>query len=333
VRVNRDFLGWGLFLILLGAIPLAVRQGLIDADAVRGVWQLWPLILIGIGIGLVLRRTPAEFLGGLLVAGTFGLLAGSLLAVGFAGFAGFPFVGGGCNIPGGGQGTAFAARSGDLTRDATVTLELNCGELTAIARDGDRWTLEGSDSEGQGPMIQQGPDRLRISSREADGFWFGGGAADEWRLVLPTNPGLDLDVSLNAGSARLDLPGTRLDRVDVQVNAGEVRLLAGGAAEMRQLNASVNAGSLSIDLPGQDVTGSVSANAGSIELCVPPGVGLRFRTEDNITASYNFGERGLLRTGNTWESPDFDSATWRIELSASANAGSVTLNPEGGCGE
>ena len=36
-------------------------------------------------------------------------------------------------------------------------------------------------------------------------------------------------------------------------------------------------------------------NAGSIALCLPDGVGLRIQAEDNVTASNNFGARGLVR--------------------------------------
>ena len=47
------------------------------------------------------------------------------------------------------------------------------------------------------------------------------------------------------------------------------------------------------------MTGSLEANAGSIEFCTPPGAGLRVSTNDNPTAANNFGDRGLIRTGST----------------------------------
>jgi hypothetical protein len=61
-------------------------------------------------------------------------------------------------------------------------------------------------------------------------------------------------------------------------------------------------------------------------------VGLRFRGSDNPLSSNNFGDRGLEQSGHTWTSPGFDAATARIDLAISANAGSITLNPEDGCG-
>ena len=88
MHLNRGLLSWGLFLILAGLVPLAERAGLISADQILGWWNLWPLILIGIGVGLVLSRTSFEVIGSLIVAGTFGLMLGAFLAVGIGGFSG-----------------------------------------------------------------------------------------------------------------------------------------------------------------------------------------------------------------------------------------------------
>ena len=43
----------------------------------RDLGQLWPLILVGIGLGLILRWTPFAWFGGALVAATFGIIFGA----------------------------------------------------------------------------------------------------------------------------------------------------------------------------------------------------------------------------------------------------------------
>ena len=73
MRINRSFLNWGVFLIALGGIPLAVDQGWLESDIASDLGQLWPLILVGIGLGLILRWTPLSWFGGALVAATFGI--------------------------------------------------------------------------------------------------------------------------------------------------------------------------------------------------------------------------------------------------------------------
>ncbi len=77
MRINRSLLNWGVFLIALGGIPLAVDQGWIEADIARDLGQLWPLILVGIGLGLILRWTAFAWFGGALVAATFGTIFGA----------------------------------------------------------------------------------------------------------------------------------------------------------------------------------------------------------------------------------------------------------------
>jgi hypothetical protein len=60
VRIDRRLLGWGLFLIIVGAIPLLVRGGYLDEALIDDWPSLWPLLLIGWG-SLVLRRTPGRY--------------------------------------------------------------------------------------------------------------------------------------------------------------------------------------------------------------------------------------------------------------------------------
>ena len=82
MHIRRGYLGWGVFLILAGAVPLAVRAGYLTDDQIGRLWTLWPLILIGIGVGLILSRTRFDFIGGIIVAATLGLMAGGLLSSG-----------------------------------------------------------------------------------------------------------------------------------------------------------------------------------------------------------------------------------------------------------
>ena len=68
MRIDRNLLNWGVFFIALGGIPLAVDQAWLEPGVARDLGQLWPLILVGIGLGLMLRWTPLAWFGGALVA-------------------------------------------------------------------------------------------------------------------------------------------------------------------------------------------------------------------------------------------------------------------------
>jgi hypothetical protein len=92
---------------------------------------------------------------------------------------------------------------------------------------------------------------------------------------------------------------------------------------------TLNAGDGRIVLPSGSLRGDITVNAGSIRICSSPAVGLQFRTNDNLTASFDLP--GLTRDGNTWTSANYGSAETRIDLSLTANAGSISLNPAAGC--
>jgi hypothetical protein len=326
VRIHRDLAGWGVFFIVAGAVPLAVQSGLIAPDVLDRWWTFWPLILVGIGLGLVFTRTPLEILGGLLVSGTLGLLVAGVLTGGFGRIGDLPS--GVCG-PGGG-GTAFAPQTGALGANAEVSLELDCGTVDIGPTDAPDWRIEGFDDAGRGPLVKADGETLDIAPAEGSLGRFLGDR-DRWIVRLPTAALLDLRMDINAGSVTADLDGARLGVVEVQLNAGQAAIDLRDVAEIDGIDIGINAGTVGLVLPTVSMTGYIEANAGSIRLCAPEGVALRLHAEDSVLSSQDFAAAGLVQVGDTWETPGYDTAVTRIELQTSANAGSFRLDPEEGC--
>lgn len=326
MRINRGFLGWGVFLILVGAVPLAVRGGYITEDQIPDVVSLWPLILIGIGIGILFARTRYALVGGLLIAATFGLMAGGLLA------GGVEEISLGACGPGGAT-AAFPAHEGALTgASASVDLDLTCGSVSVGVQPGNAWRVEGQDREGMGPTVDADDDSLRVRSQDGDGGFLDTlNDREAWRVRLPGSVLLDVHMRLNAGSSTLDLGTAAIEALDLDLKAGSVTLNLGSVRELGDLRIGLNAGSLELTLPNRSLSGSIEANAGAVALCVPPGIALRLQTSESVVASYDFEDQGLVEQGATWETPGFDAAAVQIELDTKANAGSFSLNPEDGC--
>lgn len=325
MRIDQRFLGWGVFFIVLGSVPLAVRGGLLGADAAGTLWRLWPLFLVGSGIGLLLRDRRASVVGGLIVSITFGLIGGGFLAGGWGDLGAIAC--GDASASG-----AQAVRSGGLDPVARVTLDLRCGDLNARMSDAAGWTLASSGGDAP-PDVSTSSSDLRIRSAGSRVIVFPGtgGPREIWNVGLAKVSTIDLTTTLNAGSGRLDLRGGHFGTMSTTVNAGDMRIDLDGAAVAR-FDLRLNAGDTRIVLPASSLTGNVTVNAGSIRLCAPAGVGLRFTTNDsNITSSFDFDGAGLVKSGSTWTSPGFDSASVKIDLSTTANAGSVALNPADGC--
>jgi hypothetical protein len=324
MHVNRGLLSWGVFLILAGLVPLAERAGLISSDQIAGWWNLWPLIVIGIGVGLVLSRTSFAVLGSLIVAGTFGLMLGAFLAVGINGFTG--------GVCGDERGTSsFAEQTGTFDGPAEVSVEFNCGELDISGAAGTSWTFGGTGDAAHAPIVEADADSLRIRAAERSFVPFAS-SGEGWQVALPDGVALGLRVQLNAGRASVAPGAGELRDVRLQVNAGAIVADLSEATAIDSIDVQTNAGSASVTLPATSMDGRVQVNAGSIELCTPPEAGLRIRTGGGLGGN-NFGDAGLEQSGDTWESPGYADTSAQIDLDAEANLGSITLNPDDGCDE
>jgi hypothetical protein len=324
VHIDRRLLGWGAFLIIVGAIPLLVRGGYLDPDLVDEWPSLWPLLLIGWGLGLVLRRTPGELLGSAISVVVLGVMVGGLISGGFGGFPAF----GACD--GSSGGTPFGNRSGTLEADGQVGIEFNCGTLTVSATDGSDWSLTGSSPDGNPPEVDATFGRVEI--RPGDRDRFGGFFEDPstWMVALPNEPTLDLGITLNAGDGNVDLAGAHLDRLSLTVNAGSIDFELDQVASLSSIGVTVNAGSAAFDLPAGVDAASMTMNAGSVEVCVPTGTPVRVSWSGAL-ASNNFDGAGLDKIDDGhWQTPGF-SGSGGLDLSVSANAGSFSIDFGGSC--
>ncbi len=326
MHIRRGYLGWGVFLVLTGAVPLAVRSGYLTDDQIGRLWTLWPLILVGVGVGLILNRTRLDFLGGLIVAATLGLMAGGLLSSGIG-----TLTTGACGQDSGTE--SFPARDGTFAGDgSSVDVQINCGDVTIGVGAGNGWRVEGSDAKGVGPTIDATETSLRIRPTEHNGtsFW-ALGQRDTWQVTLPNAVPVEVDLQLNAGQTTVGLAGAQVQGFRLDLNAGSATVDLTSVEGIGGFDVTLNAGSVGVTLPNTSMTGSIVANAGAVRLCAPAGAGLRLRTGDSIIASYDYGGHDLIQDSSIWTTPGFDSAPVQIDLETKANAGSFALDPEDGC--
>lgn len=307
--------------VSLAAAGIVMLVGLGDTAATEAIIQgvrLWPLAIVAVGVGLLVRRTRFAVAGTLAAATLAGLVVGGAVVAA-------PNLDTFCADR---QASASPTQTGTLTGPATIDLMLACGEFEVTAIDGSAWELRTLDLGARSAIVSEAGDSLSIRS-DVDG-WRGdlGPNGDAWQLALPRDVALDLVAEMNAGRGTFDLAGATLGSVTVQVNAGDARLDLGGAT-VTSLDVEVNAGAATVLLPsGSDLVGRLQVAAGAIEICAPADLGLR------VHGDAEFGDttfNGLLRVGDAWETPNLGTATRVTELDVSAQAGSVVVNPAGGC--
>jgi hypothetical protein len=317
MRIDGGRLNWGVFLIVLGAVPLAYHLGLVDAGTIRGLWRLWPLVLVGIGLGLVLSRTPAFFMGGLVVAACLGLVFGSLFAVA-------PSFGCGSDREPGRAST----HSGSFEGISRVELTLPCG-IAAIGRSSDTdWHVTTARAGGSDARVSgSGP---RLSVRVGNEDWWLDRGWNSWRIEIPAQTVSHLSATTDAGESTLDISDVSFSSAAFTLNAGSLRVNLDGVS-LGSASFTTNAGSSDIRLDSRSeiASGSITTNAGETQLCVASGLGLQIKSTETL-ASSNLDESGLVRSGDAWRTTDYDQALHKVNLEATTNAGSFEISI-GGC--
>jgi hypothetical protein len=318
MRVRRGLLFWGLFLIPLGLLPLLVRTGQLDPNRLVDAWRLWPLIIIGLGIIVLASRTRFALVGLVVVALVAGSIGGAALASGNLLLGAF----GGCGFGNGGATDSTLDKSGELGGSGDVRLELDCGTIGLATASGGGWTFHAA-YRGPEPTVEAGPGELSIRTPSG-----GGDRRQDWTVRLPTEATKAIHLTANAATSTIDLSGSKLDAFEAEVNAGDVRIAA-AEATIGNLDITMNAGRLRLTLGGTATGGSLSVNAGAVDLCVPSGPGLRLHVKDQLTFATNLSSRGLSRDGEIWSRPADGGGI--IDLAVEGNAASFNLNPDGGC--
>jgi hypothetical protein len=299
-------------------VPLAYHQGIIPASSLGDAWRLWPLIIVGIGLAFVLSRTPAYFLGGTVVAICLGLVFGSALAIG-------PNVGCG----GDGQSSRSISQSGSFQGTTSVELDLQCGSAAVATSTDGLWHVNATNTGGNAPQVSSSTGSLRVSSTTTSGWSFARGK-DDWQVLLPPGSQIDLRSTLDMGDARFDLASANLTSARFSLNLGSLHIDLSGA-NVGALNVSTNLGAAYVTLDASsDLTGHLETNLGSLDVCLPAGLGVQVIATDSLSSS-DFARAGMVRVGNEWQTPNYDTAAHRANLTVNTSLGSLTLQPEGGC--
>jgi hypothetical protein len=326
MTINRRLLHWGLFFVTTGAVVLAITGGLVTADGGATAFRLWPVLVIALGVGVLLRRTRLSAAGGIVLAVVPGLVLGGLLgAASLVWLPDWDELRQACVDA---RPAGLETRQGTFTGDASVDLELAVGDLTVEIEPGDGWRLQLADGPGRGPDVEADVDALSVESSSDQGWrWFDCGG-DDWRLALPVAHRLDLAAEIDAAKGTFDLAGATVGDLRLVVNAGEARVdLAGATVE--DLSLRVNGGAISLSLPATgELAGDISVNAGAVRVCAPDGLGLRVRSESTLAS---ITTPRLVRVGDAWETLDYATAINHADVTVAVNVGSVEINPEGGC--
>ena len=320
MSTRRRYLGWGIFLICVGIVPIAAQVGLISAGALGDLVRLWPLIIIAIGLGIALRASRFGSVGGVLAAAVFGLFVGAALA------AGLPTIGGCTGNQTGGPAFTY---SGSADGATDVTVDVSCATFTGSSAGAAGWMVSGTAA--QAPIVTSSASRIDMGSASTSGIPFVS-RGEVWNAQLPAQLGMAY-FKFNASSATLNLGPGAIDLFSLDLNAGDADVnLSRVDLSHGPINATLNAASATLSLPtsGTSSTGTIHLNAASLKLCANPSLGLSVRN-DSTLSSDNFAAAGMSKDGNLWTTPGYSATAAHVDLNVNANVSTINIDRSGEC--
>lgn len=301
-----DSVSRGFLLILIGVIFFLVNFGILSWGFWSNVIDLWPLILILAGIGLLFnRRIPFSAV----------LLVFLLILVGYSiTFGDRPLP-----LPSPFSGSTTGVSSLDVPLESGIDkahLELNVGgaqvQVSALDQSissqrlmSGNYTWEGR-GYGSGPRLntKRSGNTMNVTLNTEKP----GSGGEHLDLNLSDKVSYSLDINAGAIDGNLDLSQFAVDDFELNTGASKFQLQFGDKGKVTQ--ARINGG------------------ASKITLVVPENVGLKVHLS-GVVSNTNFMGSGLAFDNKDWVSPNYDQAASKIDLDISTAAGSVNLERPG----
>jgi hypothetical protein len=328
---RRPSLVWPLLLIGAGVLLLLREFGHLEIDLGELLWRYWPVLLILVGIDLLFgRRSPL---------GT--LLSVLIVVVIFGGLLAFLFLG--TNLP------DWVSWDGavELTREsiayplkgvADAGVVLNLGRWPAVVR-----ALEDSGNLIEGRIVsfgtvqfsaseEEGRAEVLLTTRGSDGGdwlrWFGR-TDEEWTVGLSPDVPLDLELDCGSGSGEFDLRGLQLRNLIVDGGSGGFELSLPAEWGMG-VHLDVGSGPAVLILPASgNAEVAVDGGTGSLTVGLPREMAARVELESG-TGSFGADSRFKLVEGERggdgiWETEGYHGAEKRVVIQIEQGTGSVTI--------
>jgi hypothetical protein len=292
---------WPIILIGAGIIFLLSNLGVITGNPWPIIWNLWPVLLIVIGLDILFGRR--SMLGGLI-----GAALALLLVIGVIFLLILQ-----PNLPGlsfGGNDLHVSHNSAPLgsVQSAGVSIDYGSGSNRLYAL-GDSDQLVDANINYYGNLTfdvsaSNNQATIQIDSHNSGVFFgtFGGGEKQD--IGLNTRPVYDLNLSLGSGGADLDLSKLNMSggRIDVGSGSVALRLPSTGKFTLR-----------------------IDGGSGSLNIRVPSSLALRVEYDHG---SGGFSASSRLKTfgDGVFETDGFSAAQNAITLVVNGGSGSISVS-------
>ena len=281
-------------LIGIGAILLLNNLGYLDW-ALWDALRLWPILLIGAGLEVLLGR---QSVWGSLVAAVIliGLIVGGIWLADTDGLR-----------PARGELIDISYERGDADA-AVISLEPTVGEIAIGALVDSTDLIEGTiqvvnDEELHRTVSEGDPLEVTVTAQGSKRYGnIGVYQWSTWQLGINSDVELDLEVDIGVGDVTLDLSDLIIDDVRLDFGVGRAD------ATLPQVN-------------GAEVM--VDGGIGAVTIRVPEGVGARIRLDSGLVGRTL--PTGYTHDGDTYTSPNYNRADIQVDVTIGLGIGSIRV--------
>lgn len=286
---------FGLLLMAAGVLLLLQTLGVLPWALWLHLWRLWPLLLVIAGVNLLLGRRAPWLAAGVIAV----LLVGAFALASYRSNGFFNDIV---------KVQQLSEPLGDA-RFLTATLGFGAGDIKLNALPpGSASLVEGAfrgGSNGVNSSVDRAGDRVSLRlERQGPRWFFIGSVKEEWDVSL--SPAVAIELTINAGASAIE--------ADL------------GALNVTNLRLSAGASNVEVTLPAEaeHTFARMDVGAANLTVRVPEGVAARVKTDTGV-ASVDVDEARFPRTGDYYQSPDYDSARHRVEVEIKGGVADITV--------
>lgn len=172
---------------------------------------------------------------------------------------------------------------------------------------------------------------LKAAGGRQPGFrlpWAACNGETEWQIHL--NPTVPSDVTAHSGggNVKLNLAGMAVTHVSADSGGGNMEVVLPDNASNLDVVAKTGGGNVTVEI-GSGTTGSntvdAKSGAGNVVVRVPGGLAARIHATTGLGKAI-MDSRFSKIDPNTYQSPDYESAPHKVEITVSSGAGNVSVN-------
>jgi len=288
---------WGILLLFLGVVFLLQTLDVLPWGLWATLWRFWPVLIIIIGLGILLRRYNLWLVSLLILA-----ILGACLGIAIWQYGPPP--------PAGMVTRSYSEPLADIER-GQIEVDFTAGSITIGSLPAGSPNFVEADSEVRnrdGSMNldfhrQDGEARLHLSTERANRrFW--GEDGIRWEVRLTRNIPLIINIKSAASNMELDLS---------QLKVTELRL-------------DVDVGNYTVKMPSSagTIRAYIKADVANIELTIPDGVAAKIGADTDLSA-FDVDESRFPKQGDYYISDHFNTAQNRIYLEIDSDVGRVQV--------